>query len=176
MEPNPDKGFEFVDKIKGGAIPKEFIPAVEQGVEEALRSGPIASYPVVDVKVTLVDGSFHAVDSSEIAFKVAGSMACQDAVRRAKPILLEPIMQVKVTTPDEYMGAIIGDLNRRRGHMGQMETEGDMRLIQAEVPLSELFGYTTTLRTLSQGRASHHPMEFLKYSKAPESLVEKNSE
>ncbi|MEC4686066.1 MAG: elongation factor G, partial [Nitrospirota bacterium] len=155
-------GFEFVRKIVGGSIPKEFIPAVEKGVKEALETGVLAGYPVVDVRVTLYDGSYHEVDSSEMAFKIAGSMAFKDGVRKAKPVLLEPVMAVEVITPEEYMGDVIGDLNSRRGKMQSMEKRGNAQVIKAHVPLSEMFGYATDLRSKTQGRATY-TMQFSHY-------------
>ena len=170
------KGFEFVNKIVGGAIPKEYIPAVEKGVVEAMESGVVAGYPVVDVKVTLYDGSYHEVDSSEMAFKIAGSMAFKEAARKAQPVLLEPIMAVEVVTPEEYMGDVIGDLNSRRGKVQSMEKRGNAQVIKALVPLAEMFGYATDLRSKTQGRATY-TMQFSHYEEVPkniaESLVEK---
>ena len=171
MEPAPGEGFDFVNKIRGGSIPSEFIPAVEQGVEEALESGIKAGYPMVDVRVTLVDGSFHDVDSSEMAFKVAGSMALRDAARRAKPVLLEPIMAVEVVTPEEFMGDVIGDLNRRRGRIEGMEPRGNAQVVRAFVPLAEMFGYATDLRSQTQGRATY-TMQFERYDEVPATVSE----
>ena len=156
LEPAPGEGFDFVNKIRGGSIPSEFIPAVEQGIEEALENGVKAGYPMVDVRVTLVDGSYHDVDSSEMAFKIAGSMAFREAARRAKPVLLEPVMAVEVVTPEEFMGDVIGDLNRRRGRIEGMEPRGNAQVINAYVPLAEMFGYATDLRSQTQGRAGLH--------------------
>jgi elongation factor G len=175
IEPAEGEGFDFVNKIKGGSIPSEFIPAVEQGIEEALESGVKAGYPVVDVRVTLVDGSYHEVDSSEMAFKVAGSMALREAVRRAKPVLLEPIMAVEVVTPEEYMGDVIGDLNRRRGRIEGMEPRGNTQVVRAYVPLAEMFGYATDLRSQTQGRATY-TMQFERYEEIPQSLAEEITE
>ncbi|MDR1831433.1 MAG: elongation factor G [Fusobacteriaceae bacterium] len=169
LEPNPGKGFEFVNKITGGVIPKEFIPAVEKGCKEALESGVAAGYPVVDIKVTLYDGSFHEVDSSEMAFKIAGAMAVKQASQKAKPTILEPVFKVEVTTPDEYMGDIIGDLNSRRGMIGGMFDRNGAKIIDAKVPLSEMFGYATDLRSKSQGRATYS-MEFCEYTQVPASI------
>src|SRR5207245_5446413 len=146
VEPAPGEGFDFVNKIKGGAIPSEFIPAVEKGVEEALESGVKAGYPMVDVRVTLTDGKYHDVDSSEIAFKVAGSIACKEAARRAKPVLLEPIFAVEVVTPVDFQGDGLGDVSRRRGQLGNTEQRGNAIALNARVPLSEMFGYATDLR------------------------------
>ena len=162
-------GFEFVDEIKGGVVPREYIPAVEKGVKEALDNGVIAGYPVVDVKVTLYDGSFHEVDSSEVAFKIAGSMGFREGMKLADPVLLEPIMKVEVVTPEEYMGDVVGDLNRRRGMVGGMEESPSGKVIRSEVPLSEMFGYATDLRSATQGRATYS-MEFDKYKEVPNKL------
>jgi elongation factor G len=175
LEPAEGEGFDFVNKIKGGSIPSEFIPAVEQGVEEALESGVKAGYPMVDVRVTLVDGSYHDVDSSEMAFKVAGSMALREAARRAKPVLLEPIMAVEVVTPEEFMGDVIGDLNRRRGRIEGMEPRGNAQVVWAYVPLAEMFGYATDLRSQTQGRATY-TMQFERYAEVPSSLAEEITE
>jgi elongation factor G len=175
IEPAEGEGFDFVNKIKGGTIPSEFIPAVEQGIEEALESGVKAGYPVVDVRVTLVDGSSHDVDSSEMAFKVAGSMALREAVRRAKPVLLEPIMAVEVVTPEEFMGDVIGDLNRRRGRIEGMEPRGNAQVVWAYVPLSEMFGYATDLRSQTQGRATY-TMQFERYEEVPSSIADEITE
>jgi len=175
LEPAPGEGFDFVNKIRGGSIPSEFIPAVEQGVEEALETGVKAGYPMVDVRVTLTDGSFHDVDSSEMAFKIAGSMALKEAARRAKPVLLEPVMAVEVVTPEEFMGDVIGDLNRRRGRIEGMEPRGNAQVIKAHVPLAEMFGYATDLRSATQGRAVY-TMQFDRYSEVPSALSEEISE
>ncbi len=164
-------GFEFVKKIVGGAIPKEFIPAVEKGVQEALESGVLAGYPVVDVRVTLYDGSYHEVDSSEMAFKIAGSMAFKEAAQKADPVLLEPVMSVEVITPEEYMGDVIGDLNSRRGKMQSMEKRGNAQVIKAHVPLAEMFGYATDLRSKTQGRATY-TMQFSHYEEVPKNIAE----
>ncbi|MEO5618427.1 MAG: elongation factor G [Candidatus Eisenbacteria bacterium] len=165
------KGFEFVNDIVGGAIPKEYIPSVEKGVEEALRSGVVAGYPMVDIKVTLLDGSYHDVDSSEMAFKIAGSIAFKEACQKAKPRLLEPIFDVEVVVPEEYMGDIIGDLSSRRGRIGGMFTRGTARVIAASVPLAEMFGYATRMRSMSQGRAVYS-MQFSRYETLPASVAE----
>ncbi|MGL5951398.1 MAG: elongation factor G [Cetobacterium sp.] len=169
LEPNPGKEFEFVNKISGGAIPREYIPAVEKGCREALEAGVVAGYPMVDLKVTLYDGSYHEVDSSEMAFKIAGSMALKQAAIKAKPIILEPIFKVEVTTPEEYMGDIIGDVNSRRGMIGGMTDRNGAKIINAKVPLSEMFGYATDLRSKSQGRATYS-MEFEEYAQVPSSV------
>jgi len=165
------KGFEFVNKIVGGVIPKEYIPAVEKGIKEAMESGILAGYPVVDVRVTLYDGSYHEVDSSEMAFKIAGSMAFKDACQKANPVLLEPIMAVEVVTPEDYMGDVIGDLNSRRGKVQSMEKRGNSQVIRAEVPLSEMFGYATDLRSKTQGRATY-TMQFSHYEEVPKNIAE----
>ncbi len=172
IEPAPGEGFDFVNKVKGGSIPTEFIPAIEKGVEESLANGVRAGYPMVDVRVTLVDGKYHDTDSSEIAFKIAGSLAFKEAARRAKPVLLEPIFAVEVVTPEEYMGDVIGDLNRRRGRVNGMEPRGNAQVISAHVPLSEMFGYATDVRTMSQGRATY-TMQFDKYEEVPPNIAEK---
>jgi elongation factor G len=162
-------GYEFIDKITGGRIPKEYIPAVDEGIQEALTAGVLAGYPTVDVRVTLTDGSYHDVDSSEMAFKIAGSMALKEASRRARPVLLEPIMRIEVVTPDDYMGDVIGDLNSRRGRVGGMEQRGNSQVIRAQVPLSEMFGYATDLRSRTQGRATY-TMQFDSYQQTPASV------
>jgi elongation factor G len=172
VEPAPGEGFDFVNKVKGGSIPTEFIPAVEKGVEEALENGPRAGYPMVDVRVTLTDGKYHETDSSELAFKVAGSLALKAAVSRAKPILLEPIFAVEVVTPEEFMGDVIGDLNRRRGHVNGMEQRGNAQVITAYVPLAEMFGYATDVRSNTQGRATY-TMQFDRYEEVPPNLADK---
>jgi len=172
VEPAPGEGFDFINQIKGGSIPTEFIPAVEKGIEEAMENGPRAGYPLVDVRVKLVDGKYHDTDSSEIAFRVAGSLALKEAVRRAKPVLLEPIFAVEVTTPEEFMGEVIGDLNRRRGHVQGMEPRGNAQVISAFVPLAEMFGYATDLRSTTQGRATY-TMQFERYDEVPANIAEK---
>jgi elongation factor G len=164
-------GFVFEDKIVGGAVPREYIGSVEEGVKGALENGIVAGYPVVDVKVELVDGSYHEVDSSEMAFKIAGSMAFKAAAEKARPILLEPIMDVEVVTPAEYMGDIVGDLNGRRGKIGGMLQRRDAQLIGASVPLAEMFGYATRMRSLSQGRAVYS-MQFSHYAQVPKSKAD----
>jgi elongation factor G len=171
LEPNPGQGYEFVNKIKGGSIPTEYIPAVQKGLEEALDTGPKAGYPLVDVKVTLTDGKFHETDSSEIAFKVAGSLAMKEAAKRAKPVLLEPVFAVEVVTPEEYMGDVIGDLNKRRGQMQGMEQSGNAQVIKALVPLAEMFGYVTALRSNTQGRATS-TMQFERYEEVPPHIAD----
>ena len=165
------KGYEFVNAIVGGVVPKEYIPAVDKGVREAMQGGVIAGYPVVDIKVTLYDGSYHEVDSNENAFKIAGSMGFKAGVQKAKPVILEPMMKVEVETPEDYMGDVIGDLNSRRGMVQGMEDGPSGKMVKAEVPLSEMFGYSTSLRSATQGRASYS-MEFAKYSEVPSSVAE----
>ncbi len=172
IEPQEEgKGYEFVNGIVGGVVPREYIPAVDKGVKEALEGGVIAGYPVVDVKVTIFDGSYHDVDSNEMAFKIAGSMAFKDGVRKAKPVLLEPIMKVEVVTPEDYLGDVIGDLNRRRGQIQGMEDSVSGKVVTAEVPLAEMFGYATSVRSMSQGRATF-TMEFAKYMEVPNNVAE----
>ncbi|MCO5760353.1 MAG: elongation factor G [Chromatiaceae bacterium] len=172
MEPNEaGKGFEFVDAIKGGTVPREFIPAVEKGLIESLNNGVLAGFPVVDIKVTLFDGSYHDVDSSELAFKLAANLAFKDGMRKANPVLLEPMMAVEVETPEDYMGDVMGDLNRRRGIIQGMDDVAGIKLVKAEVPLAEMFGYSTDLRSMSQGRATYS-MEFKHYAEAPKSVAE----
>ena len=171
LEPAPGEGFDFINKIKGGNVPSEFIPAVEKGVEEALESGVKAGYPMVDVRATLVDGKYHDTDSSEIAFKVAGSLALKEAARRAKPVLLEPVMAVEVVTPDEFIGTVIGDLSSRRGHIEGQEPRGNAVAVRASVPLSSMFGYATDLRSSTQGRANY-TMQFDRYEEVPASIAE----
>jgi elongation factor G len=172
VEPAPGEGFDFVNKIKGGAVPTEFIPAVEKGVEDALENGPRAGFPVVDVRVTLTDGKYHDTDSSEIAFRVAGSLALKAALTRAKPVLLEPLFAVEVVTPEEFMGDVIGDLNRRRGQVQGMEQRGNAQVVNAFVPLAEMFGYATDLRSTTQGRATY-TMQFDRYEEVPPNIAEK---
>ncbi len=172
IEPQePGDGYEFVNEIVGGVVPKEYIPAVDKGVREAMEGGVIAGYPVVDVKVTLYDGSYHEVDSNENAFKIAGSMGFKSGVQKARPVILEPMMKVEVETPEEYMGDVIGDLNSRRGMVQGMEDGPTGKMVQAEVPLAEMFGYATSLRSATQGRASYS-MEFAKYNEVPSSVAE----
>jgi elongation factor G len=172
VEPQPaGKGFEFVDAVKGGSVPREYIPAVQRGLVETLPNGVLAGYPVVDVKVTLFDGSYHEVDSNENAFRMAASMAFKDGMRKASPVLLEPIMAVEVETAEEKMGDVMGDLSSRRGVIQGMEDLPGGKAIRAEVPLAEMFGYSTTLRSLSQGRATY-TMEFKHYTEAPKNVAE----
>jgi len=173
IEPNePGKGFEFIDAIKGGVVPREYIPAVQRGLEESLPNGVLAGFPVVDVKVTLFDGSYHEVDSNENAFRMAASIAFKEGLRKANPVLLEPMMAVEVETPEEKMGDVMGDLSSRRGMIQGMEDlPGGTKVIRAEVPLAEMFGYATTLRSLTQGRATY-TMEFKHYAEAPKQVAD----
>jgi elongation factor G len=172
LEPTgPGGGYEFVDLIKGGKVPREYIPSVDDGIEEALDQGIVAGYPLVDVRATLIDGSYHEVDSSEMAFKIAGSMALQEAARKAGVKLLEPVMEVEVTTPEDYMGDVIGDLNSRRGKVEGMTQRGNSQVIRAQVPMSEMFGYATDLRSKTQGRATYS-MQFHSYQDVPDSIAE----
>ena len=174
VEPNPEKGYEFVNAITGGVIPKEYIPSIDKGIQDALKSGVLAGFPVVDVKVTLVFGSYHEVDSSEQAFYVAGSMAIKDAMNKATPALLEPYMDVEVVTPDDYLGDVMGDLNGRRGRVQSMEARAGAQVVRAQVPLSEMFGYATDLRSRTQGRATF-TMQFHHYEKVPAAIAEEVS-
>ena len=173
IEPNETgKGFEFVDAIKGGSVPREFIPAVKKGLEDTLPNGVLAGFPVVDVKVTLFDGSYHDVDSNENAFKMAASMGFKDGMRKASPVLLEPMMSVEVETPEDYTGTVMGDLSSRRGMVqGMDDTAGGGKIVKAEVPLAEMFGYSTSLRSATQGRATY-TMEFKHYTEAPRNVAE----
>jgi elongation factor G len=172
VEPTgPGGGYEFVDKITGGVIPREYIPAVDAGIQEALEGGVIAGYPLVDMRAILTYGSYHDVDSSEMAFKIAGSMAVKKAARLAKPALLEPIMAVEVVTPEDYMGDVIGDLSSRRGKVEGMEQRGNAQVVRAQVPLAEMFGYATDLRSRTQGRATY-TMQFDSYQQVPQSISE----
>jgi len=173
VEPQqPGKGYEFVNKIVGGVIPKEYIPAIDKGIKEAMASGTLAGYPVVDIKVTVTDGSFHEVDSSEMAFKIAGSMAFKDACKKANPVILEPIMRTEVIVPEEYMGDVIGDLNSRRGKIVNMESRSKIQHIKSNVPLAEMFGYSTSLRSLTQGRGNYN-MEPSHYEEVPKQVADK---
>jgi elongation factor G len=164
-------GYEFVEKIVGGAIPREFIAPIDAGIREAMAGGGASGYPLVDIKATLVDGSYHDVDSKEVAYKIAGSLALKEAVRRGKPAVLEPIMKVEVTTPEEFMGDVIGDLNARRGQVQGMEMRSGAQVIRADVPLASMFGYATDLRSATQGRAVYS-MEFSYYAPVPNSIAE----
>ena len=172
LEPTgPGGGYEFVDQITGGVIPREYIPAVDQGIREAMEGGVLAGYPLVDIKAILTFGSYHDVDSSEIAFKIAGSMAFKEAVRRAKPVLIEPIMAVEVVTPEDYMGDVIGDLSSRRGKVEGMDQRGTSHVVTAQVPLAEMFGYATDLRSRTQGRATY-TMQFDSYQAVSQVIAE----
>ena len=172
VDPNePGGGFVFENKIVGGAVPREYVPAVEKGIKEAMETGVLAGYPMVDVKVALTDGSYHDVDSSEMAFKIAGSIGFKEACRKAKPVLLEPVMDVEVVTPEEYMGAIVGDLNSRRGRILSMEARGSSQVIRANVPLGQMFGYATEMRSMTQGRATY-TMQFARYEEVPAAIAE----
>ncbi|MBR6512574.1 MAG: elongation factor G, partial [Clostridia bacterium] len=171
IEPNPGQGYEFVNAVVGGSVPKEYIPAAEAGIKGAMLSGVLAGYNVEDVKVTLYDGSYHEVDSSEMAFKIAGSMAFKNAMKKAAPVLMEPMMKVAVTTPDDYVGDVIGDINSRRGIMKGMEPRNGATMVNAEVPLANMFGYATDLRSKTQGRASY-VMEPSHYTEVPKSIAE----
>ena len=165
------KGYEFVNEIKGGAIPQEYIKPISKGIEEAMARGVIAGYPVIDIKASVYDGSFHEVDSSEAAFKIAGSLAFQEAFKRADPVILEPIMKVEVTTPEQFMGDIVGDLSSKRGQIENMSDRSDgIKVITAHVPLNSMFGYSTAVRSMSQGRAAYS-MEFEKYQELPKNLA-----
>ena len=174
FEPSDDfgtEGLEFINEIAGGVVPREYIPAVQKGIEEQMQNGVLAGYPLLGLKATLYDGSFHDVDSSEMAFKIAGSMALKEGANKANPVLLEPVMKVEVVTPEEHMGDVVGDLNRRRGIILGMDEIPSGKTVQAEVPLAEMFGYATDLRSQTQGRASFS-MEFLKYSDVPNNIAE----
>jgi len=171
MRPTTEGDFVFNNKIVGGMIPREFIKPIEQGIKEALETGPLAGFPCTGVEVDLYEGSYHDVDSSEIAFKIAGSMAFQDACKRARPVLMEPVMSVEVVTPEDYMGEIIGDITSRRGRIQSMEGRGNSQVIACRVPLSEMFGYATDLRSMSQGRAQY-TMQFAAYEQAPKNVSE----
>jgi elongation factor G len=175
MAPNAAGGYTFENKTVGGSVPREYVNAVDHGIKEAMEAGILAGFPVVDVSVVLVDGSYHDVDSSEMAFKVAGSLAFKEASKRAKPVLLEPVMAVEVVTPEEYMGDVIGNINSRRGQIEGMEPRGNAQVIRARVPLAEMFGYATDVRTMSQGRATY-TMQFLQYAEVPHSIAEKLTE
>jgi elongation factor G len=170
IEPYKEDNFKFINRIVGGAIPKEYIPAVEGGIKEAMLSGVLANYPVTNIKITLLDGSYHPVDSSEIAFKIAASMAFQECMKKAKPILLEPMMEVEIVTPEEYLGSLISDISSRRAKVEGIETKAKVKIITAYVPLVEMFGYATSLRSISQGRATS-TMQFLYYEKVPDNIT-----
>jgi elongation factor G len=172
FEPNEEgAGFEFVNKIVGGVVPREYVPSVQSGIEESLQSGMLAGYPVIDVKATLFDGSYHDVDSNEMAFKVAASMALREAKQKCKPVLLEPLMKVDIVVPEEYMGDVMGDVTSRRGRVDGMEARGNSQVIRSFVPLAEMFGYATTLRSNTQGRGTYS-MFFDHYEEVPKSVSE----
>ena len=168
----PGGGYEFDNKIVGGAIPREYIPAVNKGIQEQMKNGVVAGYPLIGVRATLIDGSFHDVDSNEIAFKIAGSMALREGAMAARAVLLEPIMEVEVVTPEDYMGDVVGDLNRRRGMISGMDENPAGKVVRAEVPLSEMFGYSTDVRSATQGRATY-TMEFSDYAEVPAKVAER---
>jgi elongation factor G len=171
MEPNPPGGgYEFESKIMGGVVPRDYIPSVDDGIQEAMSTGVLAGYPMVDIKVTLVDGSYHEVDSSDMAFKIAGSLAFKNAAQKAKPVLLEPMMAVEVVTPADFMGDVMGDISSRRGHIDGMEPRGNAQVINATVPLSTMFGYATDLRSATQGRATY-TMQFKHYAEVPAAIA-----
>jgi elongation factor G len=172
VEPNePGAGFAFENKIIGGVVPREYIGPVEAGVKEAMLTGVVAGFPIVDVKVTLLDGSYHEVDSSELAFKIAGSIGFKEACRKADPVILEPMMRLEVVTPDDFMGDVMGDINARRGKIEGMEQRGNTQIVRGYVPLAEMFGYATSLRSMTQGRAQH-TMSFAYYEQVPRALAE----
>ena len=171
MEPGESgSGIVIEDKISGGAIPREFIPSAQNGIREALNTGPLSGFQMIDIKVTMVDGSFHEVDSSQVAFQIAGSMAAKDAVSKARPLLLEPIMSLEVVTPGEFLGEVLGDLGRRRAAIRNIEGQGEIQVVKASIPLGESFGYASAIRSLTQGRASYN-MEFDNYEAAPEGML-----
>ena len=173
ISPNePGKGYEFINSIVGGAVPKEYIPKVDEGIREAMMNGPLGGYQVMDVKVELYDGSYHEVDSSEMAFKIAGSMAFREAAKKAKPVMLEPIFKIEVTVPDEYMGDVIGDINSRRGRIEGLDAASGAQVVRGYVPLAEMFGYATDLRSKTQGRGVYS-MQFHHFDKLPENIREK---
>ena len=175
LEPlEPGSGYEFINAVTGGRIPKEYIPAVDKGIQDAMEFGVLAGYPVEDIKVTLVDGAYHDVDSSEMAFKIAGSMVFKEAARRADPALLEPLMAVEVTTPEDYLGIVIGDINSRRGHVQGMKEVHGNQVVRALVPLTEMFGYVGDLRSKTSGQASYS-MEFSQYAETPKSVAPRRS-
>jgi elongation factor G len=172
FEPNePGKGYEFVNKLVGGAIPKEYVGPIDKGIREAMETGGRAGYPVVDIRATLIDGSFHPVDSNEMAFTIAGSMALKEAVEKGRPVVLEPIMRIEVITPEQFLGDVIGDLNSRRGHIESMEARSGAQVVRGYVPLANMFGYATDLRSATQGRAVYS-MEFARYEQLPQTLAE----
>jgi len=168
LEPTgPGGGYEFINKITGGAIPREYIPSVDQGIQEAMDNGVLAGYPLVDLRAALIDGTYHEVDSSEMAFKIAGSMALKEAAKKASPALLEPVMEFEITTPEEFLGEVMGDVTARRGRIENIDDRAGQKIIRVVVPLAELFGYATDLRSKTQGRASHSPMQLHAYNQVP---------
>jgi len=171
FEPNPGKGYEFVDKVVGGTVPREYIKPTNEGIIDALQNGMLAGFQVIDVKATLFDGSYHQVDSNEMAYKIAASFALKEAAKKCKPVILEPIMAVEVTCPNDYMGDVMGDVSSRRGNIEGMETRGNAQIIKAFIPLAQMFGYATDLRSFSQGRASYS-MQFARYEEAPKAVTE----
>ena len=173
LEPTgPGGGYEFLNKISGGSIPREYIPAVDQGIQEAMDNGILAGYPLVDVRATLIDGSFHEVDSSEMAFKIAGSMALKEGARKASPVLLEPVMEFEVTSPEEFLGDVMGDVTARRGRIENIDERSGQKIVRVIVPLAELFGYATDLRSKTQGRAAHSPMQLHAYNEVPSQIAQ----
>jgi elongation factor G len=173
LEPTgPGGGYEFLNKITGGSIPREYIPAVDQGIQEAMDNGILAGYPLVDVRATLIDGSFHEVDSSEMAFKIAGSMALKEGARKASPVLLEPVMEFEVTSPEEFLGDVMGDVTARRGRIENIDERSGQKIVRVIVPLAELFGYATDLRSKTQGRAAHSPMQLHAYNEVPSQIAQ----
>jgi elongation factor G len=173
LEPTgPGGGYEFLNKISGGKIPREYIPSVDQGIQEAMDNGVLAGYPLVDVRASLVDGSFHEVDSSEMAFKIAGSMALKEGARKAGPVLLEPVMEFEVTTPEEFLGEVMGDVTSRRGRIENIDERSGQKIVRVVVPLAELFGYVTDLRSKTQGRAASSPMQLHAYNEVPTNIAQ----
>jgi elongation factor G len=173
LEPTgPGGGYEFINKISGGSIPREYIPAVDQGIQEAMDNGVVAGYPLVDLRATLIDGSFHEVDSSEMAFKIAGSMALKEGARKAGPVLLEPVMEFEVTSPEEFLGEVMGDVTARRGRIENIDDRSGQKIVRVVVPLAELFGYVTDLRSKTQGRAASSPMQLHAYNEVPKQIAQ----
>ena len=173
LEPTgPGGGYEFINKIVGGKIPREYIPSVDQGIQEAMDNGVLAGYPLVDIRATLIDGSYHEVDSSEMAFKIAGSMALKDGARKAGPVLLEPVMEFEVTTPEEFLGEVMGDMTARRGRIENIDERSGQKIVRVVVPLAELFGYATDLRSKTQGRAASSPMQLHAYNEVPTNIAQ----
>jgi elongation factor G len=173
LEPTgPGGGYEFINKISGGTIPREYIPAVDQGIQEAMDNGILAGYPLVDLRATLIDGSFHEVDSSEMAFKIAGSMALKEGARKAGPVLLEPVMEFEVTSPEEFLGEVMGDVTARRGRIENIDDRSGQKIVRVVVPLAELFGYVTDLRSKTQGRAASSPMQLHAYNEVPTQIAQ----